>query len=108
MKLQEELVEKIEKYIRKIQQERDLSKFRFSVKESKTTNSIYIQVSTLINHRVYKEKFRISDHRYSNVKTKLVCKSTTFDLIIRSIDKMIKKLENKRLGKLINAISRDK
>lgn len=108
MKIQENLIIRIEKYIRKIQQEQDLSQFRFKITESKTTNSIYIQVSTVINHIVYKEQFRVSDHGNSKVKTKIVCKSTDFGLIIRSIEKMIKKLKDKRLGKLLNAVSRDK
>jgi len=97
MKIQQSLVERIESHIRKLQNEKDLSQFKFRVSKSNTTNSVYIQASTKVDTIIIRRSFRISDHRNSKIPTKIVCKSTNFTLIKRRIEGLIKQLEEKRL-----------
>lgn len=104
MKIQESLVQRIEGYIKQLQQQKDLTEIKFKVKSSNTTKSIYIQASTRINGKIIRRSFRISDHRNSKIPTKIICKSTNFTLIKRRIEGMISSLEKKRLEESFNVI----
>ena len=93
MKIDEELLIKLEKYIQKIKKEKkikDIDLISYEIKMSKTTKSIYIKVWTFLGEEVYKKYIRISDHHSKNVKkTVFVTDQTNLELIYKQIRKMI-------------------
>lgn len=93
MKIDEELLIKIDNYIQKIKKEKmikDIDLISYEVRMSKTTKSIYITVWTFLEKEIYKKYYRISDHPNKKVKqATIVKKETNLDFIYKRIRKMI-------------------
>lgn len=74
------------------------------VKKSKTTNSLYLSVTSSLNDFLSKRSIRFSDHRSkSKIRNgKSLNKKITKEEIKRTIDKMIDSINKERLRILLN------
>jgi len=107
MIIQESLIKRINNFIEQEKKKKDLSDMNFKVTKSKTTNSIYIIVSTMANRKKVSVRFRISDHYNSKCETKVVRKKTNFNFIKEKIRFLIKKAREIRYKKLLNQIKKE-
>lgn len=93
MKINEELLINIDKYIQKLKKDKtikDIDLISYEIKMSKTTKSIYIKVWTFLGKETYKKYYRISDHHSKKVKKAvIVTNETNLELIYKQIRKMI-------------------
>jgi hypothetical protein len=103
MKLCEALYYRIERFAQTYNQQHD--DVKFLIKKSNTTNSIYLVAESKSNDVSIKKTFRISDHRNSNAKTKIIAKNTKFSHIERLFDSMKNDIRSIRFNVLMNQIT---
>lgn len=108
MIIQDSLIDKIDKFIRKEQHKRDIGHITFKITQSKSTNSIYVKAYSYYEGERIQSTFRISDHLNSNIDTKLVHKHTKFSFIERKILSMIKRIDHRIYRIKLNSISQKK
>ena len=106
MVIQDSLVARVDKFIRKLRSEMNLEEYIFSVTKSKTTNSLYVAVISYVQKERIRLTYRFSDHGNSKVKTKIVCRTTSFKFIERKILRMIKKVKRMRCEKQFELLER--
>lgn len=106
MIIQDALVERIQRFADSEKKKQKLSDYYFKIRKSNTTNSIYVQLYSFIDGETLRISYRFSDHKNSDVKTKLVCKNTNFKFIERKILYMIKSMQLKRYNKCMEIINR--
>lgn len=78
----------------------------FRVEKSKSSNSIYIKLTTIIDGKVIRKNKRVSDHSKTGIKKGgeyLTVKKTEKD-INQLIISLIKSLENRRLKALFKGL----
>lgn len=77
---------------------------KFDIKLSNTTNSIYLIAHSNDNGVNIKKKIRLSDHKNSVVKTKIITKNTKYSYITRLFDSIANDVRNTRFRVLMNQI----
>ena len=80
---------------------------QFDVKHSNTTNSIYLLAISNDNGITIKKKYRLSDHKNSRIKTKIIAKSTKFSYIERLFESMARDVRMSRFKMLMNQINQN-
>lgn len=106
MIIQESLCQRIENLFNRKRNDKSFDDIKFDVKQSKTTKSIYITVSTKIDGERFRNTFRISDHGNSKARTKVVKSSTRFDYIERRVNTMVKIVREMRYKYLLESINK--
>jgi hypothetical protein len=77
---------------------------KFDIKHSNTTNSIYLMALSNGNGVNIKKKIRLSDHKNSDVRTKIITKNTKFSYIKRLFDSIANDVRDTRFRVLMNQI----
>lgn len=104
MIIQEQLYKRIEGLINSKRNNPKYNDVRFKLSKSKSSNSIYMTVMTMVQDNHIRIKYRISDHYNSRVKTKIVRRSTTFKFIERKLNSMIRQARLIRYNHLVKSI----
>lgn len=96
MVIQPELVRRVEDYVDSLRKQKKYEHILFTVKQSKTTRSLYVQLFSRMNGQMIRLTYRFSDHLNSKVKTTVIKKTTSFKLIERKINAMLKSMKKIR------------
>jgi hypothetical protein len=108
MIIQESLYQRIESLINRKRKDKSYSDIIFGSDKSNTTKSFYIWVKTYANNEEIRMSFRFSDHRNSQVKTKVIKRTTNFSYIERKLEFMVSRAREIRYEKLIKTIEKEK
>lgn len=108
MVVQDELMIRIEKFIKRQKQIRNWDHIEFKVTKSKTTNSIYVKAISYWEGERIQSSYRISDHRNSKVTTKVLAKNTKFSFIEKKIVGLVEKIDRIRFRKKLEQLGEKK
>lgn len=107
MIIQEQLYKRIEGLINSKRNNPKYNDVRFKLSKSNSSNSIYMTVMTIAKDNHIRIKYRISDHYNSEVKTKVVRRTTNFNFIERKLDLMIKQARSIRYNHLVKSVCKN-
>lgn len=101
----------METFLKELYRKYDYSEYDYVVRESKTTNSVYLVITTKVLDKTLRTTFRISDHPSNKkgssgrMKSKRVGKKTKFSSIEKGIVNTFNNIKKTRLNILLNNIS---
>ena len=99
MIIQDDLIRRINEHIKKVEAQPKNKNIKFECRQSKSSKSIYITLTSILDGEFLKHQYRISDHRRNKAETKIICKNTKFSFIENKINQLARKMRKTRYMK---------